>query len=111
MTDTTTGDTGNGQTGQQTDTGTLDLRPPQDSILYDMLRLGLAFDHSDDGTSQTWIDYSKNLRADFTSLDADHVTFTDMDSRLARDIPRDQLHTITGITTWRSGQPQQDATE
>ncbi|NMM98165.1 hypothetical protein [Bifidobacterium olomucense] len=82
----------------------LDLRPKQGSILYEMLRLGLVFDHSDDGTAQTWCDYEKNLRADFQSIDAGKVTFTDMDTRLASDVDVADLPAVAEIVTWKSSQ-------
>ncbi|KAB8289301.1 hypothetical protein DSM100688_0381 [Bifidobacterium ramosum] len=105
MTDTTntTDDTDAGVAGA------LDLRPPAGGILHQMLRLGLQFDHSDDGTAQTWCDYGKQLRCDFTSTDADTVTFTDMTTRLGRDIPAKDLPQITEIITWRSGQTTEGA--
>lgn len=82
----------------------LDLRPAKGSILYEILRLGLVFDHSDDGTAQTWCDYNKSLRCDFTGLDATTVTFTDLDTRLTRDISVADLAKVSEIVTWRSGQ-------
>lgn len=87
----------------------LDLRPKQGSILYEMLRLGLVFDHSDDGTAQTWCDYNKSLRADFTGLDADKVTFTDLGTRLTRDVSVADLAKVSEIITWKSGQSGENA--
>lgn len=86
----------------------LDLRPAKGTILYELLRLGLVFDHSDDGVSQSWADYSKNLRADLTGVDADHVTFTDMTTRLARDVPVSELADVTDVVTWQSGPTGED---
>ena len=82
----------------------LDLRPKKGSILYELLRLGLVFDHADNENSQTWADYTKNLRADFTNLDATTVTFTDLTTRLSTEITISDLVNITSIITWQSSQ-------
>lgn len=82
---------------------TLDLRPKAGSILYAMLRLGLVFDHSDDGTAQTWYDYNKNLMATFDGPDATNVTLVDMTSRLSTTLPVSELAQVTEIITWKSG--------
>lgn len=104
MADNENTDTADGTDGTDTAVGTLDLRPAKGSILYELLRLGLVFDHSDDGTAQTWCDYTKQLRADFTGANADKVTFTDMTTRLATDIKTGDLPSITNVITWQSGQ-------
>lgn len=85
------------------ETKILDLRPKQGSILYELLRLGLVFDHSDDGTSQTWWNYATSLRADFTGIDATTVTFTDTDTRLTLDVTVGELAGYDRIVTWKSG--------
>lgn len=82
----------------------LDLRPAKGTILYEFLRLGLVFDHSD-GDSQTWMDYENALRADITGADATEVKLTDMTTRLAVTIPVSQLADTDSIITWKSDNP------
>lgn len=82
---------------------TLDLRPKAGSILYEMLRLGLVFDHSEDGAKLVWYDYNKNLMATFDGPDATEVTLTDMTSRLTTTLPVSELEQVTEIITWKSG--------
>lgn len=80
----------------------LDLRPAKGTILYEFLRLGLVFDHSDDGTAQTWFDYQSGLRADITGTDATEVKFTDTTTHLPTVVPISQLQSIDSVLTWKS---------
>ena len=82
----------------------LDLRPAKGTILYEFLRLGLVFDHSN-GDSQTWMDYGNALRADIAGTDATEVTFTDLTTRLTVTIPVSQLAETDSIITWKSDNP------
>lgn len=82
----------------------LDLRPAKGSVLYEFLRLGLVFDHSD-GDSQTWMDYGHALRADITKPDATEVKLTDLTTRLPVTIPVSQLADTDAIVTWKSDDP------
>lgn len=82
----------------------LDLRPAKGTILYEFLRLGLVFDHSD-GDSQTWMDYGHALRADITGTDAMEVKLTDLTTRLPVTIPVSQLAATDAIVTWKSDDP------
>lgn len=86
----------------------IDLRPPDDGILAQMLRLGLRFDHSDDGSSQSWIDPERQLRADFAGVDAETVVFTDLQTRLCTEVPAAKLPRISDIITWQSAQGSED---
>ncbi len=83
---------------------TIDLRPAKGSILYEFLRLGLVFDHSD-GDAQTWMDYGHALRADITGADATEVKLTDLTTRLPVTIPVSQLADTDDIITWKSDDP------
>lgn len=89
----------------------LDLRPAKGSILYEFLRLGLVFDHSDDGTAQTWFNYQAGLRADITGTDADQVTFTDTTTHLPTVVPVSKLEAIDSVLTWQSDNPLDTTTE
>ena len=40
--------------------GVLDLRPARDSLVYQLLRLGLSFDHKD-ASGETWTDYRRGV--------------------------------------------------
>lgn len=88
----------------------LDLRPAKGTILYEFLRLGLVFDHSD-GDSQTWMDYGNALRADITGADATEVQLTDLTTRLSTTIPVSQLADTTSIITWKSDDPTSTPTD
>lgn len=79
----------------------LDLRPAKGTILYEFLRLGLVFDHSD-GDAQTWFDYQAGLRADITGTDATEVKFTDTTTHLPTIVPVSQLNSIDSVVTWLS---------
>ena len=83
----------------------LDLRPATDSILYNLLRLGLVYDHeqtADGGkTIQYWMRYDISLKAQFLHPDDTEVIFTDIDTRLSRTVSAEELKTISSITTWR----------
>ena len=64
------------ETTAKVDDGILDLRPPKGSLIRQLLRLGLTFDHKD-SDGETWCDYSRGVTAT-------------------------QLATVTEIKTWRS---------
>ena len=44
------------------ETGVLDLRPPKGSIVYQLLRLGLTFDHGG-ADGEVWCDYTRGVTA------------------------------------------------
>lgn len=90
MTDTTT----------QTNT-ILDLRPPKNSIITQLLRLGLTYDH-EDATGETWTDYKRGIKATFTNRQATDVTLTDMDTKNTQTTTTTALADVTEIKTWRS---------
>lgn len=79
----------------------LDLRPAKGTVLYEFIRLGLVFDHSD-GDSQTWFNYQAGLRADITKTDATEVKFTDTTTHLATIVPVSTLGSIDNVVTWLS---------
>jgi hypothetical protein len=81
--------------------GILDLRPPKSGIVYQLLRLGLTFDHKD-ADGETWCDYSRGVTATFTSRDAQEATIADMDTKDAETITASKLAQVTTIKTWRS---------
>ena len=74
--------------------GILDLRPPKSGLVYQLLRLGLTFDHKDD-SGETWCDYSRGVTATETVI-------ADMDAKDAETITASRLATVTEIKTWRS---------
>lgn len=81
--------------------GILDLRPPKSGLVYQLLRLGLTFDHKDD-RGETWCDYSRGVTATFTDRQATETVIADMDTKDAETITASRLATITEIKTWRS---------
>lgn len=81
--------------------GILDLRPPKGSLIRQLLRLGLTFDHKD-ADGETWCDYSRGVTATFTSRDAQEATIADMDTKDAETITATKLAQVTTIKTWRS---------
>lgn len=81
--------------------GILDLRPPKSGLVYQLLRLGLTFDHKDDN-GETWCDYSRGVTATFTDRQAAETVIADMDTKDAETITASRLATVTEIKTWRS---------
>ena len=81
--------------------GVLDLRPPKDGIVYQLLRLGLAFDHSD-ADGEVWCDYARGVTAVFRDRQAGEVTISDMDTKADATVSATELAAITEIKTWRS---------
>lgn len=81
--------------------GILDLRPPKGGLVYQLLRLGLTFDHKDD-SGETWCDYSRGVTASFADRQATETVIADMDTKDAETITASRLATVTEIKTWRS---------
>lgn len=81
--------------------GILDLRPPKSGIVYQLLRLGLTFDHKD-ADGETWTDYQRGVTATFTDRQATEATIADMDTKDSETITAIQLAQVTEIKTWRS---------
>lgn len=81
--------------------GILDLRPPKDGIVYQLLRLGLAFDHSD-ADGEVWCDYTRGVTAVFKNRQAGEVTISDMDTKDDASVTATALAAVTEIKTWRS---------
>ena len=50
----------------------IDLRPAKGTLLYELLRLGFVFDHSNGDGSRSWMKYTDNLRADAASPSVVH---------------------------------------
>ena len=83
------------------ETGVLDLRPPKGSIVYQLLRLGLTFDHG--GTDgEVWCDYTRGVTAVLKDRQATEVTISDMDTKSSATVTATKLATVTEIKTWRS---------
>lgn len=80
----------------------LDLRPKTGTLLYELLRLGLVYDH-DDGTTQSWYAYDDGLRADFKGEDASEVTFTDTTTHVSRVVETAKLKDTASVITWKTG--------
>lgn len=89
------------ETTAKVDDGILDLRQPKGSLIRQLLRLGLTFDHKD-SDGETWCDYSRGVTATFTSRDAQEATIADMDTKDSRTITVERLAQVTEIKTWRS---------
>ena len=81
--------------------GVLDLRPSKDSIIYQLLRLGLTFDHRD-ASGETWTDYTNGVIATFENRQSTEVTFSDMDTKDSKVILVSDLINVTDIKTWRT---------
>lgn len=83
------------------DNSVLDLRPSKDSIIYQLLRLGLTFDHRD-ASGETWTDYTNGVIATFENRQSTEVTFSDMDTKDSKVILVSNLINVTDIKTWRT---------
>ena len=81
--------------------GVLDMRPSKDGIVYQLLRLGLAYDHAG-ADGETWCNYRIGLQADFKTRASDSCTLTDMDTNTVVTATVEQLKQVTSIKTWRS---------
>lgn len=81
--------------------GVLDMRPSKDGIVYQLLRLGLAYDHAG-ADGETWCDYRIGLQADFKTRASDSCTLTDMDTKTVVTATVEQLKQVTSVKTWRS---------
>lgn len=81
--------------------GVLDLRPSKDSAIYQLLRLGLTFDHRD-ANGETWTDYTNGVIATFENRQSTEVTFSDMDTKDSRVISVSDLVNVKDIKTWRT---------
>lgn len=83
------------------ETGVLDLRPPKGSIVYQLLRLGLTFDHGG-ADEEVWCDYTRGVTAVLKDRQATEVTISDMDTKSSATVTATKLATVTEIKTWRS---------
>lgn len=83
------------------DNSVLDLRPSKDSVIYQLLRLGLTFDHRD-ASGETWTDYTNGVIATFENRQSTEVTFSDMDTKDSKVILVSDLINVTDIKTWRT---------
>lgn len=81
--------------------GVLDLRPSKDSVIYQLLRLGLTFDHRD-SSGETWTDYTNGVIATFENRQSTVVTFSDMDTKDSKFISVSDLINVKDIKTWRT---------
>ena len=81
--------------------GVLDLRPSKDSVIYQLLRLGLTFDHRD-ASGETWTDYTDGVIATFENRQSTEVTFSDMDTKDSKIVPVSNLINVSDIKTWRT---------
>lgn len=79
----------------------LDLRPSKDSVIYQLLRLGLTFDHRD-ASVETWTDYTNGVIATFENRQSTEVTFYDMDTKDSKLISVSDLINVKDIKTWRT---------
>lgn len=81
--------------------GVLDLRPSKDSVVYQLLRLGLTFDHRS-GDGETWTNYSEGVMATLEDRQSTEVTFYDVDTKDSKIITVSDLINVTDIRTWRT---------
>lgn len=81
--------------------GVLDLRPSKDSVIYQLLRLGLTFDYRDI-SGETWTDYTNGVIATFENNQQTDVIFYDMDTMHSKVILASDLANITEIRTLRN---------
>ena len=83
------------------DNSVLDLRPSKDSVIYQLLRLGLTFDHRD-ASGETWTDYTNGVISTFENRQSTEVTFSDMDTKDSKVILVSDPINVTDIKTWRT---------
>ena len=83
------------------DNSVQDLRPSKNSVIYQLLRLGLTFDHRD-ASGETWTDYTNGVIATFENRQSTEVTFSDMDTKDSKVILVSDLINVTDIKTWRT---------
>lgn len=83
------------------DNSVLDLRPSKDSVIYQLLRLGLTFDHRD-ASGETWTDYTNGVIATFENRQSTELIFSDMDTKDSKLISVSDLINVTDIKTWRT---------
>lgn len=81
--------------------GILDLRPPRSGIVYQLLRLGLTFDHRDE-SGETWTDYTRGVTAVFKDRSSTEATLSDMDTKDSQAVTVERLAQVNEIKTWRS---------
>lgn len=106
------GDTGQDDTNPDADTGpvtatplepaipvtVIDLRPPEESVKAELVRLGLCYDRVDQAAgTEIWRDYARHLMAEFPDDAGEPVTLTDLRTGIARRLTRDQLTDVTRI--------------
>lgn len=89
------------QPANPTESGPLNMLPPEDSPVLQMLRLGLSWDQSNANGDTTWTDYPNGLKCDIPA-EKDYVTFTDMDTRLIQQVLKAGLPQVTKVITYRS---------
>lgn len=78
--------------------GVLDLRPPEESVKAELVRLGLCYDRVDQAAgTEIWRDYARHLMAEFPNDAGEPVTLTDLRTGIGRRLTRDQLTDVTRI--------------
>lgn len=106
MSETTTdatGTTGAGTTDATQGKGVLDLRPPEDSVMRQLLRLGFKYDHKDEAEgTQTWFNWDIGAQADFPDRDASGVAIRDTNTNLSQTVDLATLRGVERIATWGS---------
>ena len=76
----------------------IDLRPPEESVKAELVRLGLCYDRVDQAAgTEIWRDYARHLMAEFPDDAGEPVTLTDLRTGIARRLTRDQLTDVTRI--------------
>ena len=76
----------------------IDLRPPEESVKAELVRLGLCYDRVDQAAgTEIWRDYARHLMAEFPDDAGEPVTLTDIRTGIDRRLTRDQLIDVTRI--------------
>ena len=76
----------------------IDLRPPEESVKAELVRLGLCYDRVDQAAgTEIWRDYARHLMAEFPNDAGEPVTLTDIRTGIDRRLTRDQLIDVTRI--------------
>ena len=76
----------------------IDLRPPEESVKAELVRLGLCYDRVDQAAgTEIWRDYARHLMAEFPDDAGEPVTLTDVRTGIARRLTRDQVIDVTRI--------------
>jgi hypothetical protein len=83
----------------------IDLRPKQGEPLYEVLRLGMIFDHVDGDGLYTFTRNADNLVAEFKGMDATEIKFIDRTTTMFLKVPIAEVGTAEAVLTWQGKNP------